>query len=509
MTKRHFSEMLSKPAEADGLFSHDRHILECLPFAWELYSEGDSSACSFLCRAAKKKLFREKIEDAFLSEKREILYDSLKAQSPKMRKNTARLIGALGKETDSQQLILALQSETVRMVIPSILLALGAVGGSRAKSALEAYHVAPARDASEEKHEAEEKAALLKALSAFSDGKKHKLLSLGALPCVQLICAKGMARYVAADCEKLGICVKSYADTTVTVSESNIDRIFEVRSFREMLIPVCKKGEQLSDLGAYVIALLDDTHEHGDEPYKYRIEYRGTGDRRKEIDRFVKLISQDRLVNSPSDYETELRIYADGSVKMKLFTYTDTRFDYRRAALPASIHPANAASVVSYAGEYLTENASVLDICCGSGTMLFERERFMPCRRLMGVDISEKAIAAAKENASRVFPDALFYHCDCKRFTLRDKADELITNLPFGNRVGTHENNERLYAAIVSKLGDWLRSGGIAIFYTMEEKLLLSELEKNRCCELIDVKKTEAGGLFPAVCIVRYTQECS
>lgn len=48
--------------------------------------------------------------------------------------------------------------------------------------------------------------------------------------------------------------------------------------------------------------------------------------------------------------------------------------------------------------------------------------------------------------------------------------------MPFGNRVGTHKNNERLYAAMLDKLPEWLMPGGVALLYTMEFTLL-----KNLC----------------------------
>ena len=135
--------------------------------------------------------------------------------------------------------------------------------------------------------------------------------------------------------------------------------------------------------------------------------------------------------------------------------------------------------------------------------MLFERYKALKCRRIMGVDISKNAIDAAKENARHINPRALFYNLDCARFTLREPVDEIVSNLPFGNRVGTHGNNERLYRAIFVNMKAWLRQGGIALLYTMEAKLVLSVVKETGAFELADMIKTEAGGLMPAVIILR------
>jgi 23S rRNA G2445 N2-methylase RlmL len=167
------------------------------------------------------------------------------------------------------------------------------------------------------------------------------------------------------------------------------------------------------------------------------------------------------------------------------------------------MHPATAAAVLHYAGVYLKENARVLDPFCGSGTFLIEREKFRKCEALTGVDIAHAAIDIARQNAAAAGSRAKFIVNDCLRFTADRKYDEVIANLPFGNRVGTHAQNERLYAAFVARLPEWLKPNGAAVLYTMEFTLLKKLIRETPALKLIAQERTEAGGLMPGIFVLQ------
>lgn len=475
-----------------------------LDAAWELFCGGNSQAASFLCISAKKKAAREYISDLADRDKRSCLHVRLSSENPKMRKNTARLMGALCCADDDEYIIRALNAEKIRMVIPSMLLSLGAIGTEKCHSALKSYTVAPAEDEQQEKHVREEQAALAKALSAFADAQRHVFIGFEEIPALKLTCARSMGKYAARDCRAVGLTVLSQTDSSVTVKGAPLDTLKSVRSFRELLIPIQKGDEPLSAAKERITDFLSHTHRKSEAPFRYRLEYRGGGDRRTEINRYLAVFDGGALINSVSSYECEIRIDSDASIKLKLFTYDDDRFSYRRSSLPASIAPANAASVMSFARDHLQKNATVLDMCCGSGTMLFERDKAAPCRKLIGVDISQKAIPSAKENAVAYGSDALFYNADLRKFTLREKVDEVISNLPFGNRVGTHEDNDQLYSDIIAKIKyDWLKVGGICVLYTMERNLLMRKLHEAGGFSVLSEVRTDAGGLYPCACLLR------
>ena len=96
---------------------------------------------------------------------------------------------------------------------------------------------------------------------------------------------------------------------------------------------------------------------------------------------------------------------------------------------------------------------------------------------------------------------------DCTRWQPEEPCDEIISNLPFGNRVGTHESNRALYRALAERLPRWLKPGGIAVLYTMEIQLLQQCLATQPALELLQLTRTEAGGLKPGIFILRNVKE--
>ena len=102
---------------------------------------------------------------------------------------------------------------------------------------------------------------------------------------------------------------------------------------------------------------------------------------------------------------------------------------------------------------------------------------------------------AGKSKASFVTKDAL-------RFEAREGFDLILSNLPFGNRVGNHEDNTRLYDRFVRRMPELLSPGGVAVLYTMEYKLLKACLGRVRGLALREQKRTEGGGLLPWIFVV-------
>ena len=102
--------------------------------------------------------------------------------------------------------------------------------------------------------------------------------------------------------------------------------------------------------------------------------------------------------------------------------------------------------------------------------MLFERS-FYPYFALTGVDISPQALEAAKENAMALKCRAKFFHADALRFDGKE-YDEVICNMPFGLRIGSHAKNEKLYDAYIAMLPKIIKKGGHAFLYTHEKQLI-------------------------------------
>ena len=81
--------------------------------------------------------------------------------------------------------------------------------------------------------------------------------------------------------------------------------------------------------------------------------------------------------------------------------------------------------------------------------------------------------------------------------------DEIITNMPYGNRVGNHVTNELLYKSFINRLPFWLNENGVAILLTSEISLVKRLLKNKNRLKLIKDIYTETGGLTPHLFIIK------
>ena len=94
-------------------------------------------------------------------------------------------------------------------------------------------------------------------------------------------------------------------------------------------------------------------------------------------------------------------------------------------------------------------------------------------------------------------------------FTAERPYDELVANLPFGNRVGSHESKRKALRRHIGRaLAQWLGTagGGVAILYTMEYTLLKKLIREHPGLRLVTEVRTEAGGLMPAIFVIKIGQ---
>ncbi len=519
LTKEEILKALEKPNGSAELASNERIDKNALlKDASELFIEQGLGSALLVRLAKSKPLLIKMSENAALTD---AVRTALCHESPKLRRNAARLIGAFSRsENDAELIINRLRTEETRFVRPSLLLALGSIGGEKAEAALSAYSPAPPADESEKKHYEEEVEALKLARAACMKHEKHEFTGLDREYEIELAAPDRLAVQLQRELEELGI--ESYDErrASLKVKTGDYAGLFNARCFSEALFTVgtlekLTAEEAARAFAAFVPEFMKSTHA-GEPPYRYRIELRGERKKEQDTTSFKRALRDaldagGELINSPSDYELELRIEetpAGARLYLKLFTVRDERFAYRKESIPASMNPATAAAVLRFAEDYLTVNARVIDPCCGSGTLLIERGLLSPCDSLTGVDIAHKAIDAARMNADAAalkygIRQAKFICNDILRFEVKRPYDELICNLPFGNRVGDHSSCERLYTGLLDRLPGLLKKGGTAILYTMEFTLLKRLIRERAYLELVSQGRTEAGGLTPMIFILK------
>ncbi|MBO4384489.1 MAG: methyltransferase [Clostridia bacterium] len=508
-TEEEILKILGEPNGADKLMNMNADPDDLYLKAVSLYKSG-GLASALLLRLANKKPYLIKLseDEEFLS----AVSANLAGDNAKLRRNSARLAGALRRESFVPELTRALGSETQRLVRPSMILALGSIGGEEAKAFLSAYSVAPAADETEEKHFKEETDALTSALRSFAPSEEHAFTGFSEPVTVELRAPDRLTRPLADELGELGLACFDGRSDSLKIKTADYPALFEARCFTEALFPIgqsdCVPSAIAKKAAPFLFSLMRSSHS-GKPPFRFRVELKAAVKdpaRRQSLVRDIAAACEsDELVNAPSDYEAELRVEGDERgvrLFVKLFTVPDERFSYRKESIPASINPAVAASVIRFAQDRFRVGARVIDPCCGSGTMLIERAKLSPCQSLTGVDIAHRAIDAARTNTAIAGVNAKYIVNDILRFECHRPYDELIANLPFGNRVGNHSSCEKLYRGLVEKLPGLVRKGGTAVLYTMEFTLLKNIIKENPRVTLLKQERTEAGGLMPMIFIL-------
>lgn len=120
-----------------------------------------------------------------------------------------------------------------------------------------------------------------------------------------------------------------------------------------------------------------------------------------------------------------------------------------------------------------------LNLMCGSGTLLVERALAGPARRLVGVDIAPAAVACAERNlvAARVSD-----RCELITADVADLGPELTAgagpfdvitaDAPWGDAVGRHADNRRLYPLLFAKAAELAAPHARFVLLTHEVKLV-------------------------------------
>ena len=465
--------------------------------AAKLNGETAAEALSALCAIAKTKQGRAEIEEALGD--RSILGTLMQSDSPKVRKNAYRLIGALENEADVPLLTSALETETTLFAVPSLLLSLGKLG---AKDALETYRVPVSESPETDKHIAEITVAYEKAMQRFASVPVSTLETLSAPQKILCFAPHGFAKELSDELLSLGLSGTVKGDA-VQVKTADIARVYRANCMTEALLPIAFDVPMEPKAIAQAAKTCIGTY--------YRIEIRGyLKDRSGFIEKLKGLLDGR---NNPSAYDCELRIDSRNDkcdLYWKLWNVKDARYPWRKGTLPASIHPALGYALTRYALSLVkAKRPDVFDPFCGSGTLLFAAEAQADVGSLTGVDKSSAAVMTARENAKAGGSKARFICRDILRFEAKSGADLVISNLPFGTRVGSHRGNETLYARFLKRLPYLLSDGGVAVLYTADARLLERLIKENAGLKLREKRRTAAGGLSPWIFTVDKTAKDS
>jgi 23S rRNA G2445 N2-methylase RlmL len=174
--------------------------------------------------------------------------------------------------------------------------------------------------------------------------------------------------------------------------------------------------------------------------------------------------------------------------------------EWRLEYVPAGINPSLAYIMCMIAD--LKEKDIVYDPFCGASVIPITALKYFNVKRVICSDISGNAIDKSKRNFYGANIDGDKYKlfgCDIKKNKLsKQNIDKIVSNLPFGIRVGNHEDNKESYKALEVLAKKILRTKGKMVLLT-QEKVLLREVFKKEDWNVISVMRVNEGGLLPEV----------
>lgn len=418
---------------------------------------------------------------------KELMLKHLSSAHARVRRAAANALGRLRSEESETALLEALGREEASTeeasrdprVLDAIVEALGKVGRERAARALAALprnRVSP---------ETLDRARLMLGRTALRDEPSRLVLDRaldGPLE-VTFRCRQGLEPLLASEIEEVlggqsGPRVPSgdrgRVDLTLRGAPA---QLFAVRTFVSFGFPLPEmRHGGPSNLAADVVTLLASdaakrilrTFTEG--PIRFRLAWASGGKRRKTIWDVASEIQRraPELVNDPTDsrWEVVVRETAD-KLRLELVPrFEDPRFAYRGADVPAASHPTLAAAIVRAAE--IREDDVVWDPFVGSGGELCERFIAGPSAMLIGSDVDDRALAAARQNLDRAgATSALLRRADARTFDpraiggrAREGMTAIVSNPPMGRRVARGEDLEHLLSRVVSRAAEILVPGG-------------------------------------------------
>lgn len=429
-----------------------------------------------------------------------ILTGLLSESDPKVRKNAAIVLGRLKQRENVLPLYEAYLRETQLFVKSDYLKALAELDYSECKDSLnkdleklEQYQ--PKEE--EEKHIREELTALRGLVNTGNFHQRHKFCGYDETWELILTTGKKYQEITAAQVKGGEV---SLLKSGVRVITSHLKPILEIPTYHEILFPLKLRkifGEPKEVAKALaesdLLRLLDKAHKAKDAFYfRLGLHSPKTLEQRSAFTKKCAFALEQqtagKLKNSASDYELEIRLIENRSGQflplVKLYTFTEERFFYRKHTIASSIRPEQAALIVRLAKPYLKEQAQILDPFCGVGTMLIERDRLCQAGMMYGIDIFGEAIAKARENTQLADREIYYINRDFFDFSHKYLFDEILTDMPDRGKK-TREEHDQFYQAFFEKAGEVLAEQGKMILYSNEKNYVKKQLRLHKQFSLL------------------------
>lgn len=253
-------------------------------------------------------------------------------------------------------------------------------------------------------------------------------------------------------------------------------------------------------------------------PPTYRVISRKYGQhqyRRKDLESAVLFGLQSRYPRwQPVKDGSQVEIWANllGSHLLLGLRISDRTMRHRykkKVELPASLRPSMAAAMVHLTAAQPGD--VFLDPMCGSGTILLERMHASPYKKILGGDIDERRVEAARQNLpkrrkGRKEGQVSIRQWDARNLPLENgSVDKVATNLPFGKQIASRQDLEALYSGLFTELARVVVPGGRIVLLSSEYDLIKQLMRQQPNLEILSGYSIATKGVWGRIYVVRRT----
>jgi len=177
--------------------------------------------------------------------------------------------------------------------------------------------------------------------------------------------------------------------------------------------------------------------------------------------------------------------------------------DYRLVNVPGALNATVACAMTGLARQ--PGGQVVLNLCSGSATILIEHALSKANDTLIAIDNCPDMISAGRRNAERAGQSQRITQllADATRAPLQaGTIDILYADLPFGHHIGSHENNETLYPALLREAGRLAKENAVLVVLSHEARLM-ARIVPASAWRLRSETTLNLSGLHPRLFVLR------
>ena len=153
-----------------------------------------------------------------------------------------------------------------------------------------------------------------------------------------------------------------------------------------------------------------------------------------------------------------------------------------------------------------TGDDQVANLMCGSGTLLIERALQGTAQSMFGIERDASALNCARRNvqATNIAANIGLIHGDVTQTPLpAGFADVILADLPFGQLIGNHNENIRLYPAVLREAARIAAVQARFVLITHEVRLMERVLQSSVNWTTVHTYRIGLRGLHPRIFVLR------